>query len=151
MYEVRVLVPTLDDASALLKILGERGYDKVSMGPPAQAGPAPTGVLLDQAKSSLNKMNNWIMAALYKLGATERGKAATAEKIVGAMQDLPEAGALFESRGKGVVSRTVSMVASSVLGSKFSLVAYDKGTPRKFWLTAEGVKKARLLSGGEEN
>ena len=151
MYEVKVLVPTLEEASSLLKILGEKGYDKVSMGPPAQAGPAPTGVLLDQAKSSLNKMNNWILAALHKLGATEKGKAATAEKIVDAMQDLPEAGALFEARGQGVVTRTVSMVASSVLGSKFSIVAYDKTTPRKFWLTAEGVKKARLLSGGEVN
>lgn len=151
MYEVRVLVPTLEDASGLLKVLGEKGYDKVSMGTPAQAGPAPTGMLLDQAKSSLNKMNNWIMAALYKLDATEKGKATTAEKIAGAMQDLPEAGALFESRGQGVVTRTVSMVASSVLGSKFSLVACSKGTPRKFWLTAEGVKRARLLSGGEEN
>jgi hypothetical protein len=151
MYEVRVLVPTLEEASSLLKILGEKGYDRVSMGPPAQAGPAPTGMLLDQAKSSLNRMNNWILAALYRLGATEKGKAATAEKIVEAMKDLPEAGALFDSRGQGVVSRTVSMVASSVLGSKFALVAYDNAAPRRFWLTAEGAKKARLLSEGEQD
>ena len=151
MYEVKVLVPTLEDASSLLKVLGEKGYDKVSMGLPIQAGPALTGDLLDQAKSSLNKMNNWILAALYTLGATEKGKAATAEKIVGAMKDLPEAGALFGSRGQGVVSRTVSMVASSVLGSKFSLVVYDKATPRRFWLTAKGAKKARILSGGDQD
>lgn len=149
MYEVRVLVPTLGEASSLLKVLGEKGYDKVSVGPPAQAGPAPTGELLDQAKSSVNKMNNWILAALHRLGATEKGKAATAEKIVGAMKDLPEAGALFGSRTQGVVSRTVSMVASSVLGSKFSLVVHDSATPRRFWLTTEGAKKARLLAGGE--
>ena len=149
MYEVRVLVPTLEGASDLLKTLGEKGYDKVSMGPPAQAGPAPRGMLLDQAKSSLNKMNNWILAALDELGATEKGKAATAEKIVGVMKDLPEAGGLFDSRGAGVVSRTVSMVASSVLGSKFSLVSHDSATPRRFWLTTEGAKKAELLAGGE--
>jgi hypothetical protein len=120
------------------------------MGPPIQAGPAPTGDLLDQAKSSLNKMNNWIVAALYKLKATEKRNAATAEKIVGVMKDLPEAGGLFVSRGAGVIYRTVSMVASSVLGSKLSLVAHDNATPRRFWLTAEGVKKARLLAGGEQ-
>ena len=150
MYEVKVLVPTLEEASSLLKVLGEKGYDKVSMGPPAQAGTAPTGMLLEQAKSSLNKMNNWILAALYELGATEKGKAATAEKIVGVMKDLPEAGGLFNSRGAGVVSRTVSMVASSVLGSKFSLVSHDSATPRRFWLSPEGAKKARLLAGGQK-
>ena len=94
-------------------------------------------------------MNNWIIAALYKLEATEKRTGATAEKIVGVMKDLPEAGGLFVSRGEGVVSRIVSMVASSVLGSKFSLVAHDNATPRRFWLTAEGAKKARLLAGGE--
>ena len=144
------MVGTLEEASELLKALGEKGYDKVSMGPPGQAAPHPTGELLDEAKSSLNKMNNWIVAALYKLEATEKGTAVTAEKIVGAMRDLPEAGNLFVSRGEGVVSRTVSMVASSVLGSKFSLVAHDGATPRRFWLTAEGAKKARLLAGGEQ-
>jgi hypothetical protein len=150
LYEVRVLVGTLEEASGLLKTLGERGYHKVSMGPPGQAAPHPTGELLDEAKSSLNRMNNWIIAALYKLGATEKRTAATSEKIVGAMRDLPEAGSLFVSRSEGVVSRTVSMVASSVLGSKFSLVAHDSAIPRRFWLTAEGVKKARLHAGGEQ-
>ena len=150
VYEVKVRVATLEEASDLLKALGEKGYDRVSMGPPAQAGPTPTGELLDQAKSSLNKMNNWILAALYKLGATEKGKAATAEKIVGVMKDLPEANGLFGSRGAGVVSRTVSMVASSVLGSKFSLISHNSATPRRFWLTEEGAKRAKLLSGGEQ-
>ena len=92
MYEVRVMVGTLEEASDLLKALGERGYDKVSMGPPGQAAPHPTGELLDEAKSSLNKMNNWIVAALYKLKATEKKTAATSGKIVGVMRDLPEAG-----------------------------------------------------------
>ena len=50
VYEVKVQVNTLDEVSDLLKALGERGYDRVSMGPPAQAGPAPTGGLLDEAK-----------------------------------------------------------------------------------------------------
>ena len=150
VYEVKVLVNTLDEASDLLKALGERGYDRVSMGPPVQAASAPTGALLDEARSSLNKTNNWILAALHNLGATEKGKAATAEKIVGAMKDLPEASGFFASRGAGVVSRTISMVASSVLGSKFSLVSHDSATPRRFWLTTEGAKKARLLAGGEK-
>ena len=147
MYEVKVVVPTLDEASSLLKVLGERGYSQVSMGPPAQTNPTPSGVLLDQAKSSLNRMNDLIVSALYKLGAIERGKGATAEKIVGVLKSLPEAKDLFGSHSEGIVSRTVSMVASSVLGGKFSWVSYEKSTPRRFWLTAEGVKKARLLSG----
>lgn len=150
IYEVKVLVSTLEEASDLLKALGERGYDKVSMGPPAQSTPAPTGALLDEARTSLNKMNNWITSALYKLGATEKGRGVTAEKVVATMRDFPEAGSLFVSRGEGVVSRTVSMVASAVLGSKFSLVAHDNATPRRFWLTPAGAKKARLIAGGEQ-
>jgi len=147
LYEVRVLVSTLDDASSLLKFLSERGYGQVSMGPPAEARPPPTGAVLDSAKSSLNRMNNWIISALYRLGATGKGKGVTAEKIVGVLKSLAEAGGLFDSRGDGIVSRTVSMVASSVLGNKFSWVAYEETRPRRFWLTADGLKKARLLSG----
>jgi len=147
LYEVRVLVSTLDDATSLLKVLSERGYSQVSMGPPASALPVPTGATLDSAKSSLNRMNNWIVSALYRVGATSKGKGATAEKIVGALKSLPEAEGLIGSRGEGVVSRTVSMVASSVLGGKFSWVAYEETKPRRFWLTQDGVKKARQLSG----
>lgn len=119
------------------------------MGQPNTAGTVatPTGVLLDRAKSSLNKLNNWIVTALYKSNATERTRAVTAEKIVGALRDLPEAGNLFDSHGEGVVSRTVSMIASSVLGDKLAWVAYEKTQPRRFWLTQDGVKKARLMSG----
>ncbi len=147
MHEVRILVPTLEEASNLLKVLGEKGYSQVSMGPPVQAGPTPAGVLLDRAKSSLNRMNDLIVSTLYSMGATEKGKSVTAEKIIGALKTLPEAGGIFESHSEGIVSRTVSMVASSVLGSKFSWVAYEKSRPRRFWLTADGAKKARLLSG----
>lgn len=149
-YEIRVQVSTLDEASKLLKILGENGYSQVSMGQPASAGTSPPGALLDRAKSSLNRLNNWILTAIYRSDATEKAKAVTAEKIVGVLQNLPETGGLFDSYSEGVISRTVSMVASSVLGDKFSWVAYERTQPRKFWLTDEGLKKARLLSGEEQ-
>lgn len=114
--------------------------------PETPAGPAPTGVMQDQMKSSLNRLNDWVVVALYKLDATEQGKGATAEKIVGILKDLPEAGDLLESHSESAISRTVSMVASTVLGDVFSWVAYDKTLPGAFWLTQEGVEKARLLS-----
>lgn len=118
--------------------------------PEQVTGPARTGVLQDQAKSSLNRLNNWVVIALYKLDATEKGKGATAEKIVGVLKGLPETGGLFDSHSEGAVSRTVSMIASAVLGDMFSWVAYEKTQPRGFWLTQEGVEKARLLLGGND-
>ena len=122
LYEVRVSVSTLEEASKLLKMLGDEGYERVSMGSPSPTGAAPTGALLDRAKSSLNRLNSWIVIALYKLGATEHAKAATTEKIVSVLHDMPETGELFGSRGEGIISRTISMVASSVVGDKFSWV-----------------------------
>jgi hypothetical protein len=141
------LVPTLEEASKLLKALGDGGYEHVSMGSPSPAGAAPTGALLDRAKSSLNRLNNWIVIALYKLGAAEQARAATAERVVSVLHDMPETAELFDSRGEGIVSRTISMVASSVLGDKFSWVAYERTRPRRFWLTRDGIGKARLLLG----
>ena len=147
MYEVRVLVSTLDDASKLLKVLEERGYSQVSMGQPSVNAQVPTGALLDRAKSSLNKLNDWIVIALYRAGAVDKAHATTSNKVVSVLQILPDARELIGTRGEGVVSRTVSMVASAVVGDKMALAAYEKTQPRKFWLTSEGVKKARLLLG----
>jgi len=144
------LLSTLDDAAKLIKKLGEIGYSQVSMGSPSSGGAPPHGVLLDRAKSSLNKLNNWIVLAIYKSDAMEKSRAVTAERIVEVLQNLPETGGLFDSHSEGVVSRTVSMVASSVLGDKFSWVAYEKTQPRRFWLTQEGLGKARLLLGEEQ-
>ena len=150
MYEVRVLVSTLDDATKLLRVLEEAGYSQVSMGQPSMSASTPTRALLDRAKSTLNKLNDWVIMALYKSGAKDREHGVTADKIVSALQGLPETEDLFSMRGEGVVSRTVSMVASSVLGDKLSWIAYERAQPRTFWLTGEGTKKAKLLMGEAE-
>jgi hypothetical protein len=150
MYEVRVMVSTLDDASKLLRVLEQAGYSQVSMGAPNTGAPVPTHALLDKAKSSLNRLNDWIVIALYKTGAMDREHRVTADKIVSALQAMPETGELFDVRGEGVVSRTVSMVASAVLGEKLSLIAFERSQPRTFWLTREGAKKAELLTGDEK-
>lgn len=105
---------------------------------------------MDRAKSSLTRLNDWIVMAMYKAGATDKAHATTSDKVVRALQTLPDARELIGSRGEGIVSRTVSMVASAVVGDKMSLVAYEKTQPRKFWLTADGVRKARLLLGENE-
>jgi hypothetical protein len=147
VYEVRVLVSTLDDASKLLKVLEQEGYSQVSMGQPSTGAPVHTEALLDRAKSSLNKLNDWIVISLYKAGAVDKAHATTTDKVVSVLRILPDARELIETRGEGIVSRTVSMVASAVVGDKMALAAYEKTQPRKFWLTQEGVKKAKLLVG----
>lgn len=147
MYEVRVLVPTLEEASKLLKTLAKEGYDQVSMGPPGLSSQLPAGVSFERVKSGLNRLNDWIILALYEQDATKKGSGVTTEKVVSSLQKLPETGDLFASHGEGIVSRTVSMVASSVLGDKLAWVAYEKTQPRRFWLTEAGLKKAQLLRG----
>ena len=149
-YEVRVVVPSLEEGSKLLALLGERGYRQVSMGSPSQQTQALNSPQkFDIAKANLNKLNNWILISLYKVRATEKANRVTAEKIVAGLQTLPETKNLFIARSEGVVSRTVSMVASAVLGDKLSWVAYEKEKPRRFWLNQEGKKQAELLLGEE--
>jgi hypothetical protein len=147
LYEVRVVVANLDDASNLLRVLNEAGYSQVSMGQPVSGGGHVADGIFERAKSSLNRLNDWIMIALSKSEANDKTHGISADKIVSALQGMPETGDLFNSRGEGIVSRTVSMVASSVLADKLGWVDYEKKQPRVFWLTPAGEKKAKLLVG----
>lgn len=94
-------------------------------------------------------MNDWILMSLHKAAATDKASRVTAEKVVGVLRSMPETKSLLVARSEGILSRTVSMVASSVLGDKLSWVGYEKANPRKFWLTEEGEARAKLLLGEE--
>ncbi|HXW37279.1 MAG TPA: hypothetical protein VEJ36_05200 [Nitrososphaerales archaeon] len=147
MYEVKVTVSTLDDASKLIRSLSELGYSKVSMSQPSSPLGSPPAELLDRARASLNRLNDWILRSLDTLEAADRIHGVTAEKIVATLRKMPETNAMFNARGEGIVSRTVSMVASSVLGDKFGWVSCDKSHPRRFWLTPNGLQRVQSLKG----
>gem|GEM_PF-7022619 len=101
MYEVKFLVPTLDDASKLLKVLEEAGYSQVSMGQPDTGNSPPPHALLDRAKSSLNKLNDWIVISVYKAWGLDRDQATTSDKVVDALRTLPDAKELVGTRREG--------------------------------------------------
>jgi hypothetical protein len=48
---------------------------------------------------------------MYKAEATDKAHSTTAERMVKVLRNLPEAGDLVQTRGEGVVSRTIGVVA----------------------------------------
>jgi hypothetical protein len=140
-YEVRVKVRDLADASKIIKLLGELGYKDVEMGPPRPA--FPIGVMARTAEMMRGRFNRAILRALHELKAVDREHAADAEKIIMQLRKNPELAGLFECVPKGIQSRTVTMIASAILGDKHGLVNYDAmQVPRKFWLSEKGKRQA---------
>jgi hypothetical protein len=145
-YEVKVVVHSLDEAGRLMKVLGDHGFRGVSMSGPSASHSVAANSYRD-SRAALANFNELIIGALRRAGAVDRRSAATVEQMVEALKTLRSAEGVFRSRPEGVVSRTVSMVASAVLADKYSWVAYDPEEPRRFWLTERGLERARLLSG----
>lgn len=142
-YEVKVTVPSLESASELMSRLAEGGYTEVSMAPSGAADSAD----LEHIRAATNRLNDLILGALYRTKALGRDSAVTVDGIVQGLKEMPGTETMFSARGEGVISRTASMVASSILGDKHSWVEYQKTNPRRFWLTAKGAAQAELLLG----
>jgi len=144
LYEVRVKVKTLADASKVIQILDEAGYREVEMGPPRP--PLPIEPVARAAAVMRGRFNIAILKALQELGATDKEHALSVEEIIAQMEKTPKFVGLLECMPQGILSRTVNMIASVVLADKHGLVSYDeKGIPRKFWLTEKGAQKANAL------
>lgn len=150
-YEFRVAIPSLEDASKLMKILAENGFNDVSM------------IRLDEdqshsqhhsewarASSAFGRFNELILASLYKAGARSETKSVTIEQIIQSLKEIRGGREILEIKGEGIVSRTVSMVASAVLGNKYGWVAYKDTEPRRYWLTEKGSEHTGNISDGEE-
>lgn len=150
-YELKVAIPSLEDASKLMKILAENGFNDVSM------------IRLDEdqshsqhhsewarASSAFGRFNELILASLYKAGARSETKSVTIEQIIQSLKEIRGGREILESKGEGIVSRTVSMVASAVLGNKYGWVSYKDTEPRRYWLTEKGLEHTGIISDGEE-
>jgi len=147
VYEVRVKVKTLSEASKIIQILDEAGYRDVEMGPPR--APHHTAMLAKMAETVRGRVNRMILRAMHRLGALNREHAVDAERIVEEMKNDPESGGLVKcSHHEGVLTRTVAMIASSILAEKYGWVGYDPDcAPRRFWLTDKGVREVESNRG----
>jgi hypothetical protein len=149
-YEVRVIVDSLERASELMQILSESGFDEVSMTRSlASEDQAPSRGHAEWARSSgeFGQFNELILASLYRSGARNKAKSVSIEDIVENMRQIRGGQEILKTKGTGIVSRTVSMVASAVLGNKYGWVAYEDSEPRKYWLTEKGLEHAGIISG----
>ena len=144
VYEVRVRVKSLADASKVIQVLDTAGYEKVEMGPAREHFPAEKFARIAEAmRGRLNKM---ILGALYRLGAMDREHGVVIDKVVDEMREDSESANLARGSPEGVLTRTVTMVAHAILAEKHGWVNYDsKQTPRKFWLTEKGIEKAKSM------
>lgn len=142
LYEIRVRVKTLGDASKIIQILDEAGYREVEMGPPR--GPWPTELSTRMAETVRGRLNKMILRALHRLGALDKEHAVDADKIVEEMKKDRESGGLVQCSPEGILTRTVAMIAPAILAEKHGWVSYDaEQTPRRFWLTKIGIQEAR--------
>jgi DNA-directed RNA polymerase specialized sigma54-like protein len=135
-YEIRVRVRTLTDVSKIIQILDERGYRNIEMEPITEATEIMKG-----------RFNEAILMALQELDATDKKHAINVEKIILQMRQIPKFRELLSAHGrmrcisKGVLNRTVTMIASAILADKYGWVSYDATqVPRKFWLTKKGLE-----------
>jgi hypothetical protein len=139
VYEIRVKVGSLTDVSKIIQILDEAGYKDVEMGPIAGASEVMKG-----------HFNEAILRALHELDATDKKHAVDIEKIILQMRQIPKFRELLRVHGrmrcasKGVLDRTVTMIASAILADKYGWVSYDATqAPRKFWLTKKGLEHVK--------
>ncbi len=147
-YSVKVKVDSLDHASRLLKLLEENGYEDVSMERLSSSDDNSVRQHAEWARSSnaFGRFNELILASLFRAGATNQKVSVTIEEIIENMRGLGGGQEMLEKRGEGVVSRTVSMVASAVLGNKYGWVANDESEPRRYWLTETGLEHTGVIS-----
>jgi len=146
VYEVRVRVKTLADASKIIQLLDSSGYRDVAMGPPG----APLGRPFHPetfAKMGLlvrGRLNKTILRALYRLEAVDREHGVEVSRILEEMKKDSEVGEFVLCLPEGVLTRTVAMITPAVLAGKHEWVSYDPGqAPLRFWLTEKGIKEAK--------
>lgn len=148
-YEIRVRVRTLAEVSEVLQMLDKAGYKNVEMGPPRPL--LPTEEMRRAAEVVKGHFNEAILRALRELKATDKEHAADVERIILQMKRNPEfrdllrAHARLRCASKGVLYRTVTMIASAILADKYGLVSYDATQlPKKFWLTKKGLEQTKM-------
>lgn len=142
IYEVRVRVKTLTDASKLFQLLDTAGFKEVDMGPLREPFPAP---LFSRMKEDFRgNINKKILKALYRLGAMDMEHAVETEKVVEEMKKDLASENLPARFSEGILSRTVTMITHAILVERHGWVSYDKKQyPRRFWLTDKGVEKIK--------
>jgi 2-keto-3-deoxy-galactonokinase len=148
-YSVKVNVDSLDHASRLLKLLEENGYEDVSMDRLLSSEDNSSGQHAEWVRSSnaFGRFNELILTSLFRAGATKKNSSVTIDEIIENMKGLSAGREMLERRGEGVVSRTISMVASAVLGNKYGWIAYDdEKEPRRYWLTQKGLEHTGVIS-----
>lgn len=152
-YEIRVRVKTLTDVSKIIQMLDKAGYKNVEMGHPRPL------LSIEEVRKGIEVMkghfNEAILMALSELNAVDREHAVDVEKIVQQMDKNPEfrdllrAHARVRCASKGVLSRTVTMIASAILADRYGLVSYDVShVPRIFWLTKKGLEQVKQQKHG---
>jgi hypothetical protein len=154
-YEIRVRVKTLTEASKIIQMLDNAEYKNVEMG-----RPRPMFLREDVRRATevmKGQFNKAILMALRELNAVDREYAVDVEKIVLQMDKNPEFRGLLRAHArvrcasKGVLSRTVTMIASAILADRYGLVSYDMShVPRRFWLTKKGLEQVEQQKRGKE-
>jgi hypothetical protein len=146
-YEIRVRVKTLAEASKVIQMLDKAGYKNVEMGSPRLLFPMEDRRPAEVMRGHFNEA---ILRALRELEATDKEHAVDVEKIILQMERNPEfrdllrAHARVRCASKGVLGRTVTMIASAILADKYGLVSYDATQiPRRFWLTKKGSEQQK--------
>lgn len=142
LYEVRVRIRTLAEASKVIRVLDDAGYKDVEMGP-AQ-GPFAPAMVAGIAEVLRGHLNKIILGALNRLGAVDREHGVEIDKIVEEMKNDADSGELVRRSPEGIVIRTVAMVSTAILAERRGWVSYDpQQTPRRFWLTEKGAEEAK--------
>jgi len=142
IYEIRVRVKTLADASKIIQWLDTAGYKELEMGPPRPPLP-PRPPFPEEMGGRLNKI---ILGALYRLGAVDKEHGVEVDKVVEEMKKDPEFGDHVRWSPEGIIARTVAMVAPAILAEKHGWVSYDPAqTPRRFWLTQKGIEETNCI------
>ncbi len=139
MYDVKIGVKSLEEASRLMVLLELNGFSHVSM-TPAETFDQTYSRERASLNDSLGRFNEMILAALVRAEASDEKRGVTIDEIITNLKQLHGSKSIFQGRKEGVVSRTISMVASSVLGDKYGWVAYADSEPRRFWLTEKGIE-----------
>jgi hypothetical protein len=149
-YEVKVMVASLEEAAQLMKLLAANGYSNVSMSQSETRSARSlnaVGSSWARSSSAFGRFNELILASLYRAGADSKSKSVTIEQIVANLKELRGGQEMLEARGEGIISRTVSMVASAVLANKYGWVGYEDTEPRRYWLTESGLEHTGIISG----
>ncbi len=130
----------LADARKIIQILDDAGFSEIEMGPFRTFWPRDHMSHMEAYRGHFKRM---ILKTMLDLKAFDRKRSVGVGDIVKKIKSGAEHNLSFCSH-EGVLTRTVSMIASAVLAGKYGWVEVDgPKASRRFWLTEAGVKAAK--------